>query len=140
MIHLACHGDFHPDNPLFSGLALQDGWLTTLEIFNWRLSASLVTLSACQTGRGVVGGGDDLAGLMRAFLSAGARTLVLSQWAVADQATALLMRNFYRALASGEEKPSALRRAMLDLLHGDPLNQHPYFWAPFFLVGDGGRL
>ena len=67
-IHLATHGEFRPDNPLFSGLALADGWLTTLDIFDLRLKASLVTLSACQTGQSVVGGGDELMGLMRAFL------------------------------------------------------------------------
>ncbi|MEJ2210878.1 MAG: CHAT domain-containing protein, partial [Anaerolineae bacterium] len=64
VLHLASHGDFRPDNPLFSGLALSGGWLTTLDIFRLRLQASLVTLSACQTGRSVVGGGDELLGLM----------------------------------------------------------------------------
>ncbi|MEJ2266791.1 MAG: CHAT domain-containing protein, partial [Anaerolineales bacterium] len=84
-LHLAAHGSFRPDNPLFSGLALADGWLTTLDIFNLRLQASLVTLSACETGRSVVSGGDELLGLMRAFLYAGAASLVLSQWAVYDR-------------------------------------------------------
>ena len=76
VLHLATHADFRPDNPLFSGLALADGWLTTLDIFNLRLDASLVTLSACQTGRSVIGGGDELLGLMRSFLAAGAASLV----------------------------------------------------------------
>ena len=148
VLHLATHGDFRPDNPLFSGLALADGWLTTLDIFNLRLHASLVTLSACQTGRSVVGGGDELLGLMRAFLSAGAASLVLSLWAVEDRSTAVMMGDFYEALAAGHGKGAALRRAQRDFLEGaraeDPggnvPHSHPYFWAPFFLVGDAGPL
>ncbi len=108
-VHLAAHGDFRADNPLFSGLSLSDGWLTTLDIFGLRLQASLVTLSACQTGRNVVGGGDELLGLMRAFLCAGAASLVLSLWAVEDRSTADLMVAFYEKLAEGWTKgqPSA---------------------------------
>ncbi|MBK8988082.1 MAG: CHAT domain-containing protein [Chloroflexi bacterium] len=135
LIHLATHGEFRPDNPLFSGLALADGWLTTLDIFNLRLQASLVTLSACQTGRSLVGGGDELLGLMRAFLSAGAASLLATFWPVEDMSTAALMGNFYRALTTGASKGSALRQAQLHII-----DQHPYFWAPFFLVGDTGPL
>jgi CHAT domain-containing protein len=145
IIHLSAHGDFRPDNPLFSGLCLSDGWLTTLDIFNLRLKASLVTLSACQTGRSVVGGGDELLGLMRAFLCAGAASLVLTLWAVDDQSTAELMATFYRELAEGWTKGLALRRAQLRFLqrrdkHGRAYLGHPYFWAPFFLVGNAGPL
>ncbi len=144
-LHIAAHGDFRSDNPLFSGLALADGWLTTLDIFNLRLRASLVTLSACQTGRNVVGGGDELLGLMRAFLSAGAASLVLTYWAVEDRSTAQLMETFYRKLAVGWTKGAALRHAQLGLARArDDQNgaayDHPYFWAPFFLVGDSGPL
>lgn len=144
MLHLAAHGDFRPDNPLFSGLALADGWLTTLDIFNLRLQASLVTLSACQTGRSVIGGGDELLGLMRAFLSAGAASLVLSLWAVEDRSTSILMETFYRRLADGWTKGEALRQAQLELCQNSGNEkvqyQHPYFWAPFYLVGDAGPL
>ena len=144
VLHLAAHGDFRPDNPLFSGLALDDGWLTTLDIFNLRLQASLVTLSACQTGRSVVGGGDELLGLMRAFLSAGAASLVLSLWAVEDRSTSILMETFYRKLAVGQTKGVALRQAQLELSqysqNENVQYQHPYFWAPFYLVGDAGPL
>ncbi len=135
VLHLATHGEFRPDNPLFSGLALADGWLTTLDIFNLRLQASLVTLSACQTGRSLVGGGDELLGLMRAFLAAGAASLVSTFWPVEDTITATLMQSFYEALAAGATKGAALRQAQLP-----HLDQHPYFWAPFFLVGDTGLL
>jgi CHAT domain-containing protein len=146
ILHLAAHGDFRPDNPLFSGLALADGWLTTLDIFNLRLVASLVTLSACQTGRSVVGGGDELLGLMRAFLSAGAASLALSLWAVEDRSTERLMETFYAQMAQGYTKAAALRYAQLRFIQeqGDgpepAAYAHPYFWAPFFLVGDSGAL
>lgn len=146
VLHLAAHGNFRPDNPLFSGLALADGWLTTLDIFSLRLNASLVTLSACQTGRSAVGGGDELLGLMRALLYAGAASLVLTLWTVEDRSTAALMERFYRGLAGGERKGSALRQAQLAFLQpgdDDPAAAayaHPYFWAPFFLVGDAGPL
>jgi CHAT domain-containing protein len=147
-LHLAAHGDFRPDNPLFSGLALADGLLTTLEIFNLRLKASLVSLSACQTGRNVVGGGEELLGLMRAFLLAGAASLVLSLWTVEDRSTAQFMETFYRKLAEGWTKGAALRHAQLELMAaqkakvpaGEETYAHPYFWAPFFLVGDAGPL
>jgi CHAT domain-containing protein len=139
VIHMATHGDFRPDNPLFSGLSLADGWLTTLDIFNLRIRASLVTLSACQTGRSVVGGGDELLGLMRSFLAAGAASLVTTLWAVEDRSTASLMHNFYSRLVAGKTKGAALRSAQLALMK-DPDYSHPYFWAPFFLVGDPGKL
>ena len=145
VVHVAAHGDFRPDNPLFSGLRLTGGWLTTLDIFNLRLKASLVTLSACQTGRNVVGGGDELLGLMRAFLSAGAASLVLTLWAVEDRSTAQLMDTFYQKLVDGWTKEAALRHAQLQFLDGgvrkgSPARDHPYFWAPFFLAGGGGPL
>jgi len=144
-LHVAAHGDFRPDNPLFSGLALADGWLATLDIFNLRLKASLVTLSACQTGRNVIGGGDELLGLMRACLYAGAASLVLSLWAVEDRSTAQLMETFYQKLAHGRTKGQALRDAQLQFLWGQEErtgadHSHPYFWAPFILVGDAGPL
>ncbi len=140
LLHLATHGDFRDDNPLFSGLALADGWLTTLEVFNLRLKASLVCLSGCRTGRNVIGGGDELLGLMRAFLYAGAASLVLSQWAVEDRSTAQLMLCFHQNLISGQKKGCALRNAQLEFLHQKGAAPHPYFWAPFFLIGDTGVL
>jgi CHAT domain-containing protein len=148
ILHLATHAVFRPDNPLFSGLALADGWLTTLDIFGLRLQASLVTLSACQTGRSVIGGGDELLGLMRAFMAAGAASIVLTLWAVEDRSTAVLMERFYAHLAAGKAKGAALRQAQLACIHGEEMDdatgrealRHPYFWAPFYLVGDAGFL
>lgn len=140
ILHFATHGDFRNDNPLFSGLALADGWLTTLDIFSLRLRASLVTLSACQTGRHVIGGGDELLGLMRAFLYAGASSLVTTLWSVEDHSTARFMTLFYTHLMQGTTKGAALRQAQLAYLAGDQRHAHPFFWAPFFLVGDAGAL
>ncbi|MFW6070110.1 MAG: CHAT domain-containing protein [bacterium] len=143
LLHLATHGDFRPDNPLFSGLSLDDGWMTTLDIFNLRLQASLVTLSACQTGRNVVAGGDELLGLMRAFLSAGAASLLLTFWAVEDRSTARLMEAFYGRLACGESKGGALQAAQRQFIRDGAASgaqPHPYYWAPFFLVGATAAL
>jgi CHAT domain-containing protein len=141
VLHLATHGDFNPQNPLFSSLALADGSLSTLDIFNLRLQASLVTLSACQTGRSLVKGGDELMGLMRAFLYAGAASLVLSQWRVADEATLHFMEIFYQKLAQGHPKGQALQATQGEFLrHSQAHYAHPYYWAAFFLVGDTGEL
>jgi tetratricopeptide (TPR) repeat protein len=143
LLHLAAHGGFRPDDPLFSGLALADGWLTTLDVFNLRLQASLVTLSACRSGQNLIGGGDELQGLMRAFLYAGAASLVLTLWAVEDLSMAQLMETFYRKLAEGSTKAAALRHAQrqfIDAGAGDARCAHPYYWAPVFLIGDTGPL
>jgi CHAT domain-containing protein len=151
VLHFACHGEFYPNNPLFSGLSLEDGWLTTLDVFNLRIPASLVTLSACETGRIVVGGGDELLGIMRAFLTAGAASLVLSHWAVEDRSTLILIENFYQNLLSGKSKAEALQNAQVNLLTNREMPasaeeyesfvySHPYYWAPFFLIGDYRKL
>ncbi|MFQ5613816.1 MAG: CHAT domain-containing protein [Anaerolineae bacterium] len=142
VIHLAAHAEFRPDAPQFSALHLEDGPLTTVDIFNLDLAASLVTLSACQSGRSVVTGGDELVGFSRAFLYAGACSLLLSLWRVDDEATTPLMSIFYQNLLDGQTKAAALRQAQLALLHhtAEPALQHPFFWAPFFLVGARGHL
>jgi CHAT domain-containing protein/tetratricopeptide (TPR) repeat protein len=142
IIHLATHGEFRPDAPLFSTLYLADGPLTTTDVFNLELNASLVTLSACQTGASAVGGGDELVGFSRAFLYAGAASLLMTWWRVEDRATACLMDRFYQALLASRGKPAALRQAQLALLRGEDGDRyrHPYFWAPFFLIGDRGQV
>lgn len=137
ILHLATHGDFNQDNPLFSGLALADGQLTTLDVFNLRLQADLVTLSACQSGRSVVKGGDELHGLMRAFLYAGARALLLSFWRVVDVATLAWMDTFYSGVRPhGQERAMRLAQQRFITATDVPAAYaHPYFWAPFVLVG-----
>lgn len=148
LLHFATHAVYDTEQPLFSGLLVADGWLTAFDIFNLHLQADLVTLSACQTGRSVVGGGDELLGLLRAFLYAGAKSLVVSQWPVADQATALLMQNFYANLQLPMSKSAALRLAQQtirqtawgDTAAASPAYTHPYFWAAFFLIGNTDRF
>lgn len=145
LFHCASHAVFRPDSPLFSGIALPDGWLTTLEVFNLKLNASLVTLSACGTGRSAIGGGDELLGFIRAFLAAGASSLLLSQWEVEDRSTSLLMQAFYRKLQTGSTKVEALRNAQRAFINGEIAQggetyRHPYYWAPFYLVGHSGNL
>lgn len=143
-LHLATHAVFRPDEPLFSSLQLYDGQLSTLEVFDLELRCSLVTLSACETALGVSGAGDELMGLSRAFLYAGAPSLVLSLWKVEDRSTAALMDRFYQALGQGVGKAAALRHAQLAVLHNevdtDTDYSAPYFWAPFGLIGHAGPL
>jgi tetratricopeptide (TPR) repeat protein len=131
-VHFACHGLFRGDNAMYSALKLGDGWLTALDVFNLDLRGALVTLSACESGRQAVWVGDEVMGLTRGFLGAGAATLVVSLWLVADETTAILMGDWYAGMAAGLGRAEALRQAQLNLLASHP---HPYFWAPFVLVG-----
>jgi len=133
LLHLAAHSVFRDDNPLFSYLQLADGPLRLLDVYGLRLDADLVTLSACETGLGRAAGGD-LVGLCRGFLAAGAAALVVSLWRVDDAATAGLMAAFYRELAAGRSPAAALRAAQLA---GLAQYQHPYYWAPWVVVGNG---
>ncbi|MBI1766281.1 MAG: CHAT domain-containing protein [Acidobacteria bacterium] len=132
LLHIASHAIFRQDNPLFSALKLADGWLNFYDICALHLPGSLVTLSGCSTGANRVLAGDELLGLVRGFLMAGATTLVVSLWAVHDQATAHLMTAFYQRLQAGVAPRPALREAALATRHEYP---HPYFWAPFVLIG-----
>jgi CHAT domain-containing protein len=134
-LHVAAHAIFREDDPHFSALRLADGWLSLYDIYGLRLKARLVSLSACQSGRSWVGGGDEMVGLVRGFLYAGAASLVVSLWPVHDTTTADLMGEFYAALHRGEPAPAALRTAMLRVRAVHP---HPYHWASFVLVGAGG--
>lgn len=131
-IHIAAHGIFRADNPMFSALRLGDHWLNLLDIFNLKLGAEITTLSACETGMSAVWEGDELLGLARGFLYAGTPSLVVSLWTVNDRSTSHMMRGFYAALKSGRSKAAALREAILDVKHAFP---HPYYWAPFVLLG-----
>lgn len=142
IIHIAAHGSFRPEAPMFSYIQLADGPLTTADVFQLKLRAALVTLSACDTGRVVLGGGDELIGLSRAFLYAGAAGLVVSQWRVDDHSTAALMERFYRHYSqrrASRGPANALRAAQLALIHSDNVQdnawEHPYFWAGFQAIG-----
>jgi hypothetical protein len=148
VIHLATHGFFLPTRAMSSGLLLSlpqqgasashedDGVLQAWEIYSQlRLKAELVVLSACETGRGQIVPSEGIIGLTRALQYAGARSVVASQWAVADASTARLMVAFHQRLRQGVAKDEALRQAMA-LTRNDPRTAHPYYWAPFFLTGN----
>lgn len=132
-LHLACHGLFRADNPMFSALKLADGWLTAAQAIQLRLANAFVVLSACETGVSQALHGDELLGLLRAFLGAGAATVVVSLWLVQDQTTAQLMARLHQGLQQeGLSPAAALRQAQLALKATHP---HPYYWAPFLVVG-----
>ena len=137
-LHIASHGKFHSDRPLDSGILLaadgeNDGRLTVSELYDLELNADLVTLSACETGLGEVRNGDDIVGLTRGFLYAGARAIVASLWPVSDDATRDLMTRFYAKLQS-VGKREGLRQAQIETRKKYP---HPYFWAAFQITGSG---
>src|SRR5882672_3540879 len=140
LVHLATHGVYRQDNPMFSGIRLGDGYLNLYDLYQMRLDAKLVTLSGCATGMNFVAAGDELLGLQRGLFCAGATTLLLSLWDVHDQSTSQLMQLFYREFLGTGNMAGALQHAMQELRQQNP---HPYFWAPFVLVGklsDSARL
>jgi CHAT domain-containing protein len=132
VVHLACHGQFRSDNPLFSALKLADGWFTVRDAHSLRLDNALVTLSACETGVNAVAPGDELIGLARGFFAAGARSVLLSLWMVDDETTDQLMVDFYQEMKRGRSLSASLRAAQLRTMAEKP---HPFFWSPFVLVG-----
>jgi len=136
LLHFASHSTFDADRPLNSAVMLapgegDDGALTAGEIFGLRLPGSLVVLSGCETGMGKVASGDELIGLTRAFMYAGAPQLVATLWEVEDEATALLMEEFYKGMPA---KPAAeaLRQAQMSIRSRYP---HPFYWASFTTFG-----
>ena len=133
-VHIATHAIFRQDNPMFSGFKLADGWMTAFDVFSMNCQTNLVTLSGCKSGMSQVTGSDDLVGLMRGFLYAGARSLMVSLWNVDDQATAVLMTKFYNSWKTGKTRTGALSAAMKDVRKTHP---NPFYWAPFLLIGKG---
>jgi CHAT domain-containing protein/tetratricopeptide (TPR) repeat protein len=131
-LHIAAHGFFRPDNPMFSGIRLGDSYLTLYDLYNLKLPVELVTLSACVTGRSVIAAGDELLGLARGLFRAGAASLLLTLWEVPDQSTAEFMTGFYDRAVTAHNRAAALRDAVLDLRERYP---HPVHWAPFVLMG-----
>ncbi len=132
VIHIATHGYFRQDNPMFSGIRLGDGILSLYDLYQMKLPADLITLSGCATGLSVVTDGDELLGLVRGLIHAGARSTLLTLWDVQDRSTADFMTSFYGHLSQCADRAAALRLAMLDLRSR---YSHPYYWAPFVLVG-----
>jgi len=144
ILHVATHGLLNAERPQFTGLVLslvgnknEDGFLRTDEVFNLKLGSPLVMLSACETGLGKEKRGEGVMGLTRAFMYAGAPTVGVSLWSVADKSTADLMTDFYRRLLALQtaSPATAMREAQLSMIAGKRYSA-PFYWAPFVLVGD----
>ncbi len=132
LVHIATHGSYRQDNPMFSSIRMGDGYLNLYDLYQMRLPSRLVTLSGCATGMNFVSAGDELLGLQRGLFCAGASSLLLSLWDVHDQSTAKLMRTFYQHYLASQDLAASLQAAMKQLREENP---HPYFWAPFVLAG-----
>lgn len=148
IIHFATHGIFNDERPELSGLVLsrvdgrgekREGFLRTGDVYNLRLNADLVVLSACRTGLGHNVNGEGILGITRAFMYAGSRGVVASLWKVNDEATAELMEHFYRAMFKEGLPPSAALRAAKEQMWRQERWRSPYFWAAFVMQGDGNR-
>ena len=141
VIHCACHGHFDPDQPFLSGIAIPPGTdedrpTLLMDLLRLRLESSLVTLSACDTGLSRISNADEVVGLSRGFFGAGAAALLLSLWKVADSSTAYLMENFYwHYVANRQTKGKAIQLAM-QAVRAKPEYAHPYYWAPFVVMGE----
>ncbi|HVS13852.1 MAG TPA: CHAT domain-containing protein [Thermoanaerobaculia bacterium] len=143
VVHLATHGWIDPASPSASGLVLgagegdgDDGILQLREIVRLDLAADLVTLSACESALGELVTGEGMVGLARSFFYAGADSVLATLWSVDDATSARFMTAFYRALRSGVSKAEALQRARAEI-RSDPATAHPYYWAPYVLLGRG---
>lgn len=139
VLHIAAHGEYRMDEPNLSFVELADGQLYTDDLLQHDLSYELVTLSACETGRAKVVPGDELIGLGRGFLYAGAGALITSLWRIDDQITVQIMQCLYQALRTGASKASALRDAQRAFLKDTP-QLHPAFWGAFQLIGNAEPL
>jgi CHAT domain-containing protein len=146
IVHVAAHGIFNTHNALSSYLALapddtNDGNLEVREVYALPLREHnpLVVLSACETAVGELTAGDEFQGLTRAFLLSGARAVVASLWAVEDEATSVLMVEFYENRAAGMSDAEALAGAQRTVRENPehPEWRAPYYWAAFVLVGLG---
>ncbi len=145
IVHFATHGLFNSQHPELSGIVLslvdeagqpRDGFLRLHEIYNLNLGAELVVLSACRTALGKEVKGEGLIGLTRGFMYAGAPRVVASLWDVRDEATAELMKRFYREMLKENQRPAAALRAAQVSLWKEPRWRAPYYWAGFILQGE----
>jgi len=146
IIHFATHAFIDDQRPARSAIVLaldqdprEDGFLQMREIFNLKMQADLVVLSACQTGLGQLIRGEGIEGLSRAFFYAGASSVLLSLWAVNDQASYQLLERFYVHLRSANSVTDSLRQAKLEMINSEVL-AHPYYWAGFIVSGNADRL
>jgi CHAT domain-containing protein/predicted negative regulator of RcsB-dependent stress response len=145
ILHIATHGLLDPNRPEYSGLVLslvddagraQDGFVGLQDVYSLRAPVSLVVLSACRTGLGKDVRGEGLLGLTRGFMYAGASSVVASLWKVDDEATTVLMREFYGNLLQKKMPPAEALRAAQNRVRQNPNWQSPYYWAAFTLQGE----
>ena len=146
IIHFATHSLIDDKKPARSSIVLslndnkeEDGFVQMREIYNLNLNADLVTLSACQTGLGQYIRGEGIEGLNRAFFFAGSSSILMSLWAVNDQATYQLMERFYSHLRSSKQIASSLRKTKLEMIASDEVS-HPYYWAGFIVTGKSDHV
>lgn len=145
VIHLAMHGQADYDNPLYGRLSfcqrtadsLEDNTLYTYELMGMDINASLVVLSACETGAGKRIDGEGILSLSRGFFQAGSRSVLLSLWNADDLSNSTIVQHFYRQLAAGADKDAGLRSAKRNYLAValSERRSHPYYWAGFVLTG-----
>jgi CHAT domain-containing protein len=142
IIHFAAHGLIDDRNPVRSSIVLsldpdspEDGFLQAREIFDLRLNADLIVLSSCRSAGGRLVRGEGIEGLNRSFFYAGASAVLMSLWAVNDEATSLLMERFYLYLKTGDSIAGALQKAKMDLIGASDFS-HPYYWAGFIVSGN----
>ena len=139
ILHIATHGEHRLDQPDLSYLQLADGQLYADDMLQQDMSYELVTLSACETGRANVAASDELIGLGRGFLYAGAGALLVSLWQVPDISTLYFMERMYKALRGGASKAAAICEAQQFMLAEEPWH-HPAFWGAFQLIGNDQPL
>lgn len=150
IVHFATHAFINSAHPELSGIVLslvnergepQDGFLSVSEIFNLKLPAELVVLSACQTGLGKEVKGEGMIGMTRAFMYAGALRMVVSLWSVDDRATSAMMARFYKKMLRGQKQPpsAALRAAQLAMWKETGWKA-PYYWAGFIFQGEWKQM
>ncbi|MDQ3042380.1 MAG: CHAT domain-containing protein, partial [Acidobacteriota bacterium] len=144
-VHFATHGLLDSERPGLSSLVLsmvdaqgktENGFLRANDIYNMKLPAELVVLSACQTGLGKEVKGEGLIGLTRGFMYAGAKRVVVSLWSVNDKATSDLMTKFYRRMLKDNERPAAALRAAQIEMWKQKAWQSPYYWSAFVIQGE----
>jgi CHAT domain-containing protein len=149
-VHIATHGIFDNENPEYSGLLFtpdrknrltdtlpentEDGILYAKDLYPLEINADLVTLSACETGKGKLEEGEGFIGLLRGFISAGARNVLFSYWRVDDRSTLWFMNSFYRFLLNENNYSSALRNSKINLIK-NPETSYPLLWGSFALIG-----
>ncbi len=135
MIHFAAHAEANSQTPLESAIILSNSGgrfkLYARDIAGLKLSADLVTISACRSAGARAYGGEGLVGFAWAFLQSGARSVIAGLWDVGDNSSSRLIQDLYKGLASGSRPAAALRQAKLELLHSSGSYRKPYYWAPF---------